>query len=223
MDTFKFKKLDYKDLPLLHRWYNSKHVQTWYAKGPIGLDELSSKFFKCMSCQSLQSIFGYIVYWDKEPIGYIQYYSIKRHQWLDIDLSQYLENSAGIDIFIGEAQYLGKGFGGKIIRRFLTRHVYRKYDFCFVDPMADNLAAIGCYKKCGFMEYGCILSDEKKPHLLLIKPKSLLKKFMHSKRNKTKTHNTRNKQNFIGKYISDTYFYWRNKSKNHSAKTRNTT
>jgi aminoglycoside 6'-N-acetyltransferase len=223
MDAFKFKKLDYKDLPLLQRWYNSKHVQAWYAKGPLELEELESKFNKCMSYKSPQSIFGYIVYRDKEPIGYIQYYSIKRHQWLDIDLSQYLDNSAGIDIFIGEAQHLGKGLGGKIIRRFLTRHVFREYDFCFVDPQKDNLAALACYKKCGFFECENIFSDEKTPHLLLIKPKSSFKKFMHSKRDETKTYNTRNKQNLIGKYISDTYFYWRNKSKNHSAKTRNTT
>lgn len=223
MDSFSFKKIDYTDLPLLYRWYNLDHVQAWYAKGPLDYDELKSKFQRYMSHNPSRTIFGYICYYNKKPIGYIQYYSIKRHQWLDVDLSKFIENAAGIDIFIGESDQIGKGLGSKIIKRFLTRHVFRKFNFCFVDPHAENTAAISCYKKCGFEWYSKVFSDDKEVHQLLIKSKSSLKKLVNSKRDQTNSNNTGNKKNFIGNYIANTYFYWWNKSKNHSADARNTT
>lgn len=223
MDSFSFKKLDYNHLPLLHRWYNSMHVQSWYAKGPLEFEELESKYRKCLSHSRAQSIFGFICFYNKIPIGYIQYYSIKRHQWLNVDLSKFLDNSAGIDVFIGEQDFLGKGLGTKMIQRFLKRHVFREFECCFVDPRQDNLAALACYKKCGFETMTQVYSETLEVHTLLIKTKSSLKKLMNSKRDQTKTQNPGNKKNFIRQYISNTKFYWWNKSKNHSSKASKAT
>jgi RimJ/RimL family protein N-acetyltransferase len=198
------------------------HVQTWYAKGPLELEELEIKYKRCLTQSRSQTIFGFICYYNKTPIGYIQYYSIKRHQWLNVDLTHFLDNSAGIDVFIGEKDFLGKGLGVKIINRFLTRHVFREFDYCFVDPRKDNLTALACYKKCGFEEFSQIQSDEQEAFEILIKKRSSLKNLMHNKRDQTKTQQPRYKKNFICQYISNAKFYWGNKPNNHSSNARKT-
>lgn len=218
MDIFRFKKLDYTDLPLLHTWYNTSHVQACYASRPLEFHELETKYLKYISQH--HGIKGFICYHNNQPIGYIQYYSIKRHQWLDVDLKDYLNCSAGIDVFIGEVTKLGQGLGSKMIKRFLSRHVFREYDYCFVDPMFNNLAAISCYKKSGFIYHQDVFSDEGVPHQLLMKHKSSLKQLVNSKRKKAQPQNSGNQKKFVRDYIADAYLYWRNKAQNNRTKTR---
>jgi aminoglycoside 6'-N-acetyltransferase len=223
MDSFRFKKLALKDLPLLHRWYNSDHVQAWYANGKLEYDALEDKYRQYIRQQGGCAIYGFVCYHNKQPIGYIQYYSIKRHQWLDVDLSFYLDHAAGIDVFIGEKDKIGQGLGKKIIERFLSRRVFREFDYCFVDPQEGNHLAIACYKKCGFMHFGYAYSDDNQRHELFIKAKSSLKYLMNRKRDQTKPQNTGDEKNFIRKYITDPYLNRWNKTKNHSAKARKAT
>ena len=60
-------------------------------------------------------------------------------------------NLRAIDIWIGEADYLGRGYGTRMMRWAI--------DFCFadpaveailIDPLADNTRAIRFYQRLGF-------------------------------------------------------------------------
>lgn len=93
----------------------------------------------------------YLVLYDTSPVAYIQSYSIEdfptEKATLEIDT-----NAVGIDTFIGEADFLHKGFGSIYIRKFLRELVFPEpgISSCIVDPEPAKKIAIKAYKKAGF-------------------------------------------------------------------------
>ncbi len=86
---------------------------------------------------------------DGQPIGFIQIIDPKEeetHYWGDCE-----ENLRAIDIWIGEKEFLGKGFGTQMMNLAIER--------CFsnsnvkaivIDPLDSNKQAIKFYEKFGF-------------------------------------------------------------------------
>lgn len=171
MFNFRFYSLDFRHLPLIHHWYNLDHVQKFYAKRALELSDLKKKYASYISGK--KAISGFVCYLNGKPFGYIQYYPLSRHPFEGVDLDHILEDSCGIDVFIGDETMIGKGMGKKMIDTFLKRYVFKKYSYCFVDPLCENLRAIHCYKSLGFEEYAHLLSDEDDTHLLLMKEKAI--------------------------------------------------
>lgn len=167
MKEFRYKPLSFKDLSLLHRWYNAAHVLKWYSRKSLDYAQLENKYRPYILGKN--AIQGFICYFNKKPFGYIQYYPVKRYPWNDHGLGKELSLSAGLDVFIGEKNFLGKGLGKLMITRFIQRHIWRQYRYCLVDPHKLNKQAIGCYQACGFSIHKEILSDEREPHYLMMK------------------------------------------------------
>ena len=61
-------------------------------------------------------------------------------------------NAAGIDTFIGEVDFLHKGFGTVYLRKFLKEITFREPGItsCIIDPEPSNKIAISAYQKAGF-------------------------------------------------------------------------
>ncbi|MDV3309322.1 MAG: acetyltransferase [Cyclobacteriaceae bacterium] len=86
---------------------------------------------------------------DGKPIGFVQIIDPaleESHYWGDVE-----PNLRAIDIWIGEAAYLGKGYGTRIMMKAIAR--------CFddpavtailVDPLASNVRAHRFYERLGF-------------------------------------------------------------------------
>lgn len=111
-----FKKLSTSDIPQLLTWFNEPHVNRWWPT--LSRDETIEHFLKRIRSKDT---FGYMVYMNDIPIGYIQYYYIDRTiekagSWLP-DLSK---RTLGIDQFIGNPNYIGKGYGTQLIKSFIT-------------------------------------------------------------------------------------------------------
>lgn len=81
--------------------------------------------------------------------------------------------SAGIDLFIGEPDLIGKGLGPAAIRAFLRDVVFARYDVaeCVIGPSVRNLSAIRAYEKAGFVFLrDVVVPDEPDPeHLMRIR------------------------------------------------------
>lgn len=85
----------------------------------------------------------------ERPIGFVQIIDAaaeETHYWGDID-----PGTAAIDIWIGEADYVGRGLG--------TLMMQRAIDFCFgwrditrivIDPLASNTDGRRFYERLGF-------------------------------------------------------------------------
>lgn len=151
-----FKLLHEDDLELMYKWFQTPHVNKWYARGnQWSLKDIEQKYLPRIKGED--DCPSFIVYHDKKPIGFIQYYSLenslpegvndyKHPIFLEFKPSEL----AGVDLFIGSVNCLGKGIGTKMLRKFLKEHVFTKFKAVAIDPESDNLDAIRCYEKAGF-------------------------------------------------------------------------
>ncbi|MEH1840203.1 MAG: GNAT family N-acetyltransferase [Nostoc sp.] len=95
------------------------------------------------------------------PIGFIQIIDPAReesHYWGDI-----AANLRAIDIWIGEAADLGKGYGTKMMQLAITRcFADSSVTAVIIDPLASNTRAHRFYERLGFqfIEYRRFSDDE---------------------------------------------------------------
>ena len=75
----------------------------------------------------------------------------------------------GLDLFIGGCDWIGAGWGYRIVRKFIQTRVYPQYQYCVVDPDVDNIAAIRCYEKLRFKEHKVIDSMDALQRLTRLK------------------------------------------------------
>jgi RimJ/RimL family protein N-acetyltransferase len=145
---FTFRPVEQKDLDLIYQWFQQPHVRKWWPVPGSYKDFLHSFLEKLRKNNK-----SYLVFLGTTPIGYIQYYQVDRiEKWLP----QLPEHTAGIDQFIGEPEYLHKGFGTLFIKQFIEflSMQDKNLSTIIVDPEQINRVAIACYKKVGFKEIG---------------------------------------------------------------------
>lgn len=152
---FIFKNISSQDVPQLNTWFSSPHVSQWWPV-PEKDEDVIEHFLKRIRSKDT---FGYLVMLDGLSLAYIQYYHLdyahqKTGAWL---LSAGLPaTTVGIDQFIGDAHFLGKGYGTSFIKEFMRylRELEPAITTVIVDPDPANHAAIRCYEKVGFKEVG---------------------------------------------------------------------
>jgi len=148
--AWSFKKITEDDLPILQQWFKEPHVQQWW---PIPTqDEVLAHFLKRIRSKDT---FGYLALLDDSPIGYIQYYYVDQSgektgmHLPPVDLPI---TTVGTDQFIGDPNYLHKGYGTQFIKAFIEylRTIEPHITTIIVDPDPTNIAAVRCYEKVGF-------------------------------------------------------------------------
>ena len=140
-----FRKLCEDDFLMLHTWLKVPHVKEyWYQDESFTYEEIHEKYSKRIKEGVVES---YIIQKNKKDIGFIQTYYID-------DPSSFMvkDKIKGIDLYIGEVNYVHKGYGKNIISSFIKKHVFNDPSVIFagIDPEVDNLIAIKVYEKCGF-------------------------------------------------------------------------
>lgn len=131
-----------QDLTLLQHWDTQPHVIA--AGGEDDRVDWPAELSRQVSWQEIL-----VAEFDGRPIGVIQIIDPREeesHYWGEIET-----NLKAIDIWIGEAQDLGRGLGTKMMACALDR--------CFaaattkavvIDPLASNEGAIRFYQRFGF-------------------------------------------------------------------------
>jgi len=129
------------DLPLLQRWDEEPHVvesdpnddwhwETELAKTPAWREQLVAEV-------------------DGRAIGFVQIIDPAReesHYWGDC-----ATDLAAIDIWIGEADALGQGYGSVIMQQAIDRcFADLRVRAILIDPLASNTRAIRFYERFGF-------------------------------------------------------------------------
>ncbi|KTD43092.1 GNAT family N-acetyltransferase [Legionella parisiensis] len=158
-----FKPLTHFDLDLLCRWFEKTHVLEWW-NDKLTPEQIKEKYGARIDDDV---VCPYIVYINKKPIAFIQYYWVIKARegwWPDEDA-----NTVGLDQFIGEENYINKGFGTLMIKEFIQ--------FLFQNPLIrkiiteadpNNLRAKRCYEKAGFHEMGIIDTPDGKSILMTL-------------------------------------------------------
>lgn len=163
-----FKPLDESHFDLMLDWFNKPHVQAFYSLRNWTHEEVYKKLKPYVRGEN--HISSFIIYLEDHPIGYIQSYPVKDHPWEKQDLSEeIIQEAAGFDLFIGEERFLNQGLGKQIIDAFLTKHIWPKYQYCFVDPDTRNEASLRLFQKCGFIEHKQIDSQNALKQMVILK------------------------------------------------------
>ena len=140
-----FRSVCESDFLMLHNWLTVSHVKEyWYQDESFTYEEIYKKYSKRLKDGVIES---YIIQKNKEDIGFIQTYIIDEPAAFMVN-----DKIKGIDLYIGELDYVHKGIGKSIINEFLVKHVFNDHSvrFAGIDPEVDNLIAIKAYEKSGF-------------------------------------------------------------------------
>ena len=91
----------------------------------------------------------FIAEWNNTPIGFIQIidpYEEETHYWGEVS-----PNKRAIDIWIGEEDYLNKGYGTKMMKLAIERcFSHPNVDGILIDPLKVNTRAHRFYTRLGF-------------------------------------------------------------------------
>lgn len=142
---FNFKPLEESHLDMLCAWFGKEHVKEWW-DDKLTNEEIKSKY---RSRIGDNIVLSFIAYLKDKPIGFIQYYYANKigDGWWPNETA----GTVGIDQFIGEKEYINRGYGTKMIGQFLEKLFSdNKINKIITDVDENNHRAIRCYEKLGF-------------------------------------------------------------------------
>ncbi|ULQ60326.1 acetyltransferase [Brucepastera parasyntrophica] len=166
-----FNKLELIDFDLMYKWLNTESVKKWYFKKDWTYDDVVKEFTPYVLKQKTtgEPIESFTILYNDIKIGYIQTYLLKDYPEYD-QLVQAGEDSAGLDLFIGEQDYAHKGLGSIIILEFLRNIVFINSNIkkCIIGPEPKNTVAIKAYGKVGFKYIKTIqVPEEDEPEYIM--------------------------------------------------------
>jgi RimJ/RimL family protein N-acetyltransferase len=119
--------------------------------------------------QGKDPTYHYLARIDGIPIGMFQHYRIGDDPEYAAALALG-EDAVGIDLFIGDVEFIGLGHGPAMVRQFLrdVAFPFHHIDVCVIGPSVKNVAAIRAYEKAGFRALREVqVPDEPNPELLM--------------------------------------------------------
>jgi RimJ/RimL family protein N-acetyltransferase len=137
------------DLERLRRWLNAPHVNRWWSRRPLTREEVRAKYLpRLRGKQPMHCVIAVI---DSHAAGFVQTYRID-------DYAQYTpafrlpSGGWGIDWFIGEPDWIGKGHGAPLLDAFVRGWLWprREVAYAVAGAGVDNLAALRCYERAEF-------------------------------------------------------------------------
>lgn len=131
-----------KDLPILQYWDTQAHV---IASDPD--EEWDWEYELNREPPWREQLMAEL---DGRPLGFVQIIDPQleeSHYWGEIG-----PNKRAIDIWIGQAEDLGKGYGTQMMRLALEKCFYPpEVEEVLIDPLESNTQAIRFYQKLGFI------------------------------------------------------------------------
>ena len=145
-----FKFMQHEDIDLWNKWTEIEHVKdTWFLEGYETPDYINQKI------EGNGYDYPYIILVEDKPVGFIQCCDLFAYKSKCENLKGiFLDEEPGtfcLDLFIGEEEYLNKGYGSLTVEKFIAK-LFKDYNAnsILVDPSFSNKRAIRCYEKAGF-------------------------------------------------------------------------
>jgi AacA4 family aminoglycoside N(6')-acetyltransferase len=154
------RRMTEADLPVLHDWRNRPHFIRWWGGEALRptLADVVAHYTPRLLAES--KVTPYIAMLGDEAVAYAQSY-VAMH-----DGDGWWENVRdpgvrGIDQTLANEHQLGLGLGTRLVRA-LVAHLFEDPSVTAIqtDPAPDNLRAIRCYEKAGFVQQGRITTPD---------------------------------------------------------------
>ena len=146
MISFNFKPVTREYRSLVHSWLAQPYVAKWfYGQGLINTLTHLDDFLEGDSDGQY-----WLGYDDDKPIAFLITSQVEKPS---DELTKWCSEKGDaitLDMLIGDAHYLGKGYSHVIIHQFL-RSQFPDVSEVLIDPEATNTHAIHVYKKAGFV------------------------------------------------------------------------
>ena len=152
-----FKEVKENDFPQLHIWRNNIHVKEYWDPDEHLTFEATCLKYSDKLNKGKENM--YIIVIDDLEIGFLQAYFLE-----DTSPFKIKGVAKGIDLYIGELDFLHKGFGKDILTEFMKNYVFSddSVDFTVIDPAERNKVAIKAYQKAGFTHVNTAYNEHEK-------------------------------------------------------------
>ena len=147
--TLSFRPLKADDIPLIYSWLQQSHVREFYHKKPVKRKETQAHYLRLIDAATHTKC--YLVLAAHQPFGYIQTYRVADYR----DYYAMTGETEGIslDLFVGEPEYLGTGWGRAMLLKFLNEVAFPLFpgeSVCWIYHEAANLRALRASIAVGF-------------------------------------------------------------------------
>jgi aminoglycoside 6'-N-acetyltransferase len=135
------------DFGLLVTWLARPHVAEWWGD-PLDPAGVEKEFGPCVDGTDPTRVF--VCRLGDGPIGLVQIYRLADEP--DYERAVGVVEGAGMDLFIGEADHLGQGWGTEILRRALDV-IWKSYPEvrrAMAGPSIRNVRSQHVFEKAGF-------------------------------------------------------------------------
>ena len=139
MASYLIRRVTEADLPLIAAWRTRPHVVEWWGEADVEpeIEKLADR-----------RIAMWIVEQAGKPFAFIQDYDV--HGWNPHPFDYLPKGSRGMDLFIGEADMVGRGHGSRFLRQHVEQMFRTGVPAAGADPHPDNARARRAYEKAGF-------------------------------------------------------------------------
>ncbi|HYL15892.1 MAG TPA: GNAT family N-acetyltransferase [Terriglobales bacterium] len=146
--SLSFEPLKESDLAILYRWRSEPHVREFYQRKRPTWEGVRDKYIPRLRPDSPTKCF---LVASGDPIGCIQTYRVM--DWPEYAATIGERAGISVDLFIGEAAYIGKGWGPLILPKFLLDVAFSLFPeekICWIAHDSLNHRALGASKAAGF-------------------------------------------------------------------------
>jgi aminoglycoside 6'-N-acetyltransferase len=158
----RFRPLEETDLPQVEAWLRAEHVAAWW-RDPleIALEKRRE------ALEGRREVEHYVILEDGRPVGMIQTYRVVDHpEWGDLVGAE--PEAAGVDLFVGEPDAVGRGLGPEILREFAHTVVFSRPETTAVVATVEdaNRRSWRAFEKAGFRHVRDV-DEDGLPHRLM--------------------------------------------------------
>jgi RimJ/RimL family protein N-acetyltransferase len=180
-----FRPLELGDLDDIRRWLNAPHVYEWWgvSSGPGSLggpgadaataEQVHEKYAPGIASDEATT-HRHLIELDGRTVGLIQHYRLEDEPAYAADIDETAPGAAGIDLFVGELDTVGRGAGAAAIDGYVRTVVFAdpRITRAVAGPHPHNTRSCRAFEKAGFVAVREVEVPESGPERIHVRHRS---------------------------------------------------